>query len=349
MVVSAALALAQRDGWSGEQLLRGLVGGYEMGGFLGAAIRASGTFNTHFRASGLIGAFAATAAAATATSADEETAISALSLAVNMAAGINEWAWAGGREIFIHNGIASRAGITSFDLARSGIKASDTVLEGKDGFFKALSAGDGAANVFKGLVETSPVGMCILQVRFKPAACCNFAQTSSSIAVNISRARSRALDVDDVDAVKITVTTTAIAYPGCDNAGPLESPSQGKLSIQFGVCTALMHKSLDEESLMSIHDPKVAALMKKCTLLTSPENDASYAKGLQPANVEVALKDGTVLRESAPDVPWLDGPEVTARFLQEIAPMAPGQKGERMLKLCQKFQSADIIKKLFGS
>jgi 2-methylcitrate dehydratase PrpD len=346
MVVSAALALAQRDGWSGEQLLRGLVGGYEMGAFLGTAIRADGTFNTHFRASGLIGAFAVAAAAVTASYVDEETTINALSLAVNMAAGINEWAWAGGQEIFIHNGIASRAGITSFDLARSGVKASDTVLEGKDGFFEALKAGDGATITFRDLTLTSSLGSGILGVRFKPAACCNFTQTSSSIAVKVARAY--ALDIDQVRAVNIITTMAAITYPGCDNAGPLESPSQGKLSIQFGVCAALVHASLDEESLMSVHDPRVAALMTKCTLMTSAENDAGYVKGLQPASVEVILEGGTLLQESAPDVPWLDGPEVMARFLREIAPMASGEKGERMLELCQGFQVADMGNKLFA-
>src|ERR1700761_9233193 len=140
IVVSAVLALSQREHWSGEQIIRGIVGGYEMGALLGTAIRSGGTFNAHLRPSGLIGAFSAAAAATAAAYVDEETAMNALALAVNMACGLNEWAWTGGKEIFIHNGMASRAGIISYDLACSGVNASGTVLEGRDGLFAAVNA-----------------------------------------------------------------------------------------------------------------------------------------------------------------------------------------------------------------
>ena len=46
MVIPAALALAQRDGWSGPALLRGLVGGYEMATHLGVAVRVGGRVTT---------------------------------------------------------------------------------------------------------------------------------------------------------------------------------------------------------------------------------------------------------------------------------------------------------------
>ncbi|KFY91886.1 hypothetical protein V500_04418 [Pseudogymnoascus sp. VKM F-4518 (FW-2643)] len=344
MVVAASLALAQRDQWSGEQLVRALVGGYEMGALLGTVIRGGGTFNTHFRASGLIGAFAAAGAACSADFIDEDTVVSALALAVNMASGINEWAWTGGTEIFIHIGIASRAGITSYDLARVGVVASDTVLEGKDGFFEALGVGPTGADRFKRWIGASQIGTGILDVRFKPAACCNFTQTSSAIASKIRRVHIP----EDVESIKITTTSAAITYPGCDNAGPLQSASQGKLSIQYGVCAALVFGRLDEHTFGRIDDETVNSLMGKCTLLTDPDYDKSYDKGLQPARVEVFLKGGTVSQNAAPDVPWLNGEEVRARFLDELSSLVSKDRGKDMLYQCQKLEGVSVRDGLFN-
>ncbi|KFZ06318.1 hypothetical protein V501_07520 [Pseudogymnoascus sp. VKM F-4519 (FW-2642)] len=344
MVVAASLALAQRDHWSGEQLVRALVGGYEMGALLGTIIRGGGTFNTHFRASGLIGAFAAAGAACSANFIDEDTVASALALGVNMASGINEWAWTGGAEIFIHIGIASRAGITSYDLARVGVVASDTVLEGKDGFFEALDVGPTGVDRFGRWIEASQIGTGILDVRFKPTACCNFTQTTSAIASKIHREHIP----EDVESIKITTTSTAIAYPGCDNSGPLQIASQGKLSIQYGVCAALVFGQLDEQTFSRIDDEKVNSLMGKCTLLADPEYDKSYNKGLQPARVEVLLKDGTVIQNAAPDVPWLNGEEVEARFLREVSSLVSADRANDMLYRCQKLEGVSIGGRLFN-
>lgn len=338
MVVAASLALAQRDHWSSEQLVRALVGGYEMGALLGTAIRGGGTFNTHFRASGLIGAFAAASAGSSADFIDEDTVVSALALGVNMASGINEWAWTGGTEIYIHIGIASRAGITSCDLARAGVVASDTVLEGKDGFFEALGVEPSGADRFRRWAKLSPIGTGILDVRFKPAACCNFTQTSSAIASRIAREHK----IDDVESIKITTTAAAIAYPGCDNAGPLDTASQGKLSIQYGVCAALTFGQLNEQTFGRINDEKVNSMMRKCTLLTDLEYEKSYIKGLQPASVEVLLKDGTVIKKAAPEVPWLNGEEVAARFLEEVSLLTSRDRAKNMLHRYQKLEDINI-------
>ena len=52
IVISASLALAQRGSWTGEQLLRGIIGGYEMAALLGVAVQQSEGYNRHMRPSG---------------------------------------------------------------------------------------------------------------------------------------------------------------------------------------------------------------------------------------------------------------------------------------------------------
>ena len=92
MVLSAGWALAQRDSWSGEQLVRGFIGGYEAAALLGIAVQQSRGYNRHVRPSGVIGAFGSAAAAIVATNASEDIAVHALGFAANMASGFNEWA-----------------------------------------------------------------------------------------------------------------------------------------------------------------------------------------------------------------------------------------------------------------
>ncbi|KAJ9499962.1 hypothetical protein LTR99_008591 [Exophiala xenobiotica] len=345
IVVSTVLAISQRDKWTGEQIIRGIIGGYEMGAVLGTAIRSSVSFNKHLRPSGLIGAFAAASAAIAATYEDEEVAVNALSLAVNMACGVNEWAHTGGEEIFIQNGTASRAGITAYDQARCGITSSDSVLEGRDGFLRAVNAGPDAANTFRNWIQTSPVGRGIIDVRFKPAPTCNFTQTTSALALRLAQ---RKIDMAELQQINITTTSGAMAYPGCNNAGPLRSSASGKLSIQYGVCAALAFGRLDEECLARVHHESVNRLMAKCSVAADSTYDEKYKEGLQPARIELVLHNGTVLREEASDVPWLNGPEVIARFLREISPLLSEEKAQRLLYRCQHLGDTDIRGDLLG-
>jgi 2-methylcitrate dehydratase PrpD len=341
IVISAALALAQRQQWSGDRLLRAIIAGYEMAGLLGTAIRAGGTFNAHFRPSGLIGAFGAAAAAIAAEKVDEATAVNALGYAVNMAAGINEWAWSGGMEIFVQMGVASRSGITSFDLARAGFESSDTILEGKDGLFNTVNAGSGAAEVFKSWIEQSPLGKGILDVHFKPVAGCNYAQTTSAIAVRVYQKHKPS----QIDRIKITATSQAVKYPGCNNAGPLTTIQNTKMSIQFGVAAGLVFGKLDEDIFTRTDDQSVMELISRCELTSSSELDAAYKRGLQPASIEVILKDGTVIRESAEDVPWLDEAEVEKRAIAE----QPENEAKKVVDFCKQLRRKDQVDEIFAA
>ncbi|KAJ9498551.1 hypothetical protein H2202_005736 [Exophiala xenobiotica] len=314
IVISAATALAQRDHWSGEQLVRSVVAGYEMAALLGTAIRASGNFNPHFRPSGLVGAFGAASAAIAGYGCSEDVAVSALGFALNAACGLNEWAWAGGLEIFAEMGTASRSGVQSYDLADAGLHCSDTVLEGRDGMFQALGVGSSGAETFRDWIARSGIGKGIMDVRFKPVAGCNFAQTPLAAALKLRLDRPL-----DTQKIIVTATSQAVKYPGCDNAGPLENIQQSKMSIQYGVCAALIFGRLDEEVFSKVDNHQIAGMMGKCEVKASSQFDQEFQKGLQPAQVEVLLADGTRLCQNLDDVPWLNPEEVNSRVRVEMA------------------------------
>lgn len=343
MVIPAALALAQRDHWSGEQLLKAIVGGYEMAVALGSTVRHSGTCNPHFRPSGILGAFAAAASGIVADRTMTSTqAAHALGLAANMAAGLNEWPWAGGVEITTQMGSAARAGITSYDLAKAGMSSSLSVLEGKDGLFAAYGCGDRdvAADVFRNWLgdaashedEGTGFGAGIMGAKFKPVAGCNFIQTPVSVALrmhdslNLNLNRGTPADcatttsIEDVDQVTIVTTSPARSYPGCDYAGPFEKVQQTKMSLQYGVSAALLFGRVDEWTYVQFSNEDLRSLLRKCVLEIDIGFDEDlYMRGKQPCRIEVRMKNGQVHRDSMGDVPWLDGTAVEERFRKEAA------------------------------
>ena len=326
MVISAALAFAQRERWSGEQLLKGIVGAYEMSSILGVAIQQSQGYNRHVRPSGCVGAFGATAAAITAHNVSEDVAINALGFAANMASGYNEWAWAGGQEIYTEMGTASQAGIVAFDLARAGMKCSETLLEGRAGMFAALNASDGESLFRKGLA--AEIGAGLMDIRFKPVPGCNYAQTPLAVALKIAKNHDLSAGVSYV---YVGCTSGAKNYPGCDNPGPFMTVQQTKMSIQFGVSGVLLYGDVSEKLFSKYRDESIANLASKCAVKQLKEFDQSFSQGRQPARIEVKLQDGTTVSEELSDVPWLDAGAVVDRFRVETKEMLPSEDSRKAL------------------
>lgn len=347
MVIPAALALAQRENWSGKTLLKSIVGGYEMAAALGSAVRSSGTCNPHFRPSGIIGAFAAAAAGVVAdANISSDAAASALSLAANMAAGLNEWPWAGGMEINTQMGTASRSGITSLDLARAGIRSSETILEGKDGLFVAYGCGPDSSKHFQEWMSASSLGAGIMGAKFKPTAGCNFIQTPLSAALGLSAKISPA--VEDVERIVIITTTAAQAYPGCDNLGPFSQVQQTKMSLQYGVSAALLFGRVDEPVFRQFENEALGMLIRKCHIEPSAAYDEALSNGKQPCRIEVIMRDGSRHENSLADVPWLEGDAVEQRFRQEAAATFDFETVSRIVSECQQLQGSTTCASLFS-
>jgi 2-methylcitrate dehydratase PrpD len=347
MVIPAALALAQREGWSGLNLLKSIVAGYDMAVALGSAVRASGSCNPHFRPSGIIGAFAAAAVGVVADEhIDEAIAASTLGLGVNMAAGLNEWPWAGGIEITTQMGIASRNGVASLDLATAGISSSETVLEGRDGLFKAYGCGAASAGLFQEWLATRAVGTGIMGAKFKPVSGCNFVQTPVSVALRLSTEVSES--VQEVEQMLIVTTTAAKTYPGCDSFGPFNKVQQTKMSLQYATSAALMFGCVDEESYRQFDNRILATLVKKCEVVTDAAYDTDLVNGKQPCRIEVSMRGGKRYQESLADVPWLETSSVKKRFHKEASTIFGLETVNNIMMECQDLATSTSCTRLFA-
>lgn len=307
-ILPAMLALVQREDLDGRALVRGIVAGYQLLGTLGAAVISTST-NRRFRPLGVAGAYGAAAGAVAATGMDEERAVHALALAANTAAGVNQWPWSAGQEIYFHAGLAARNGLTAYDLARAGLRASEDVLEGADGFFAAYGCSAQAADVFRARVGHR---FHILATTHKPVAGCNYAQTAAAVAARL-RPQLPAGDTRGIREIRIGTFRNAAAYPGCDHVGPFRSVEQSKMSLQFLVAASLTHDVLNESVYRAWDHPELARLARCASLHVDPDFEAG-APALQGAEVRIEFEDGTVLSARAADVPWLPADQVMQRF-----------------------------------
>jgi 2-methylcitrate dehydratase PrpD len=300
------LALAQRTPVSGATLLAAAIVGYEAGGRIGRALISSDIARL-FRPTGLVGPLGAALGAAALLGLDEEAATSALALAANTSAGLNQWPHTGGSEMYFHPGFAARGAMIAVELAELGAYASPAILEGEAGLFAGFRRAppNGEIALFAGERPE------ILDVYNKPAPACNFAQTACQAAVRAARRLGG--DSARVRSVTVRLPAAALRYPGCDFAGPFERPLQAKMSIQFGVAAALARGTLAEENYARLDDPRTGRLLAAIRL----EEDGALTRRFpasQGAEVRVVLDDGSSIAERLDDVIPATPVEIRERF-----------------------------------
>jgi 2-methylcitrate dehydratase PrpD len=292
------LALAELQRATGRAFLAAGVVGYQVMARLGRAL-ITREIAQRFRPTGLLGAVGAAAAGARLLRLSEDETVHALALAANTAAGLNEWPRSGGGEMFFHPGFAARNAVTVVLLARGGADAAESALDGPGGLFAAYGGAVPAAVELGGEWE-------ILAAYHKPVPACNYAQTPAQAALAVRGAHS--FSARDIEQVVVKSFPEAIAYPGCNHAGPYRTQLQAKMSIQFAVAAVLVHGRLDDAVFraFAVHG-EVARLARHVRL----EEDAELARGYpqrQGAEVIVSLRNGRTARRRLADLEPL-GPE----------------------------------------
>ncbi|HEY8368261.1 MAG TPA: MmgE/PrpD family protein, partial [Thermodesulfobacteriota bacterium] len=227
VVLPTLLALAELHRVDGREFVAATAVGYEVGARIGRAL-IDPDVARRLRPTGITGPLAGTAAGARLLRLGTDAAASALALAANTVAGLNEWAHTGGSEMFFHPGFAARNAVTAVRLAELGAYGSPTALDGEAGLFAAFGKAKAAADV--ALFDGPPE---ILAVYQKPAPACNFAQTACQAALRLARDLDGSPDA--IAAVTVRVPHAAAAYPGCDFKGPFARRLQAKMSIQYNV------------------------------------------------------------------------------------------------------------------
>lgn len=349
-VIPAALAVAERTGADGRQVVRAIAIGLETTVRLGMAgydeRAGNSTFFEHGQhATSICGAMGAAVAAALLT--DPGHVSDAIGVAASMAAGIIEANRTGGTVKRMHCGWAARSGVSAAELVAYGFTGPPTALEGRFGFFQAWLHGH-----FEPAAITAGLGSDwqVPDIFFKPYPANHFTHAALDAAAALRRA---GVTPDAVESL-----TLGVPAPNLRTVGePIElkrAPQTGymaQFSGPYAVAVGLfggggLGASPGDYTDELARDPARRALMQKVVVVPDKRCTAVFPRQF-PAVLTARLNDGRVLVEEVlttrggPQRP-LSFDELTAKFRDNVAGWLPSVGAEQLAATCQRLETARL-------
>jgi len=290
-LVSAGLAAAEAAGRSGAALLDAYVVGFEIEGRLGRTMNPR-HYQRGWHCTATLGTLGAAAAAARLLGLDVVQTGHALAIAASEASGLKENF--GTMVKPLHAGLAARNGVVAAQLAKAGMEASASAIDGPQGYLAAMdserpSLEDAAADLGKRweILDTG------ITIKLYPSC----AGTHPTLDALLDLKRREGFASEEVEAIEVGVdpiVPTILIY---------DRPSsglEGKFSMPFCAAAAMVRGSVGLETFAAsqIADPAIAAMQSRVTMRVDPSLDAS-APPLTQARVTVRLRDRRVLTASA--------------------------------------------------
>ncbi len=282
-VIPAVLAVAEKENKSMDDVLRGIIIGYEAAIRLGICIqpahRARG-----YHSSGTAGTIGAAMGVAALLDFDREQFKSTLASACTSAAGILEMQENVSTMKPFNIGRATHDGITAALIVRAGFRGPEDTLEGKFGFLRAV------CETYKpevlSLKNDSRYNIC--GCYHKPYASCRHTHAAAYAALQAVGGNN--LNWRDID--RIVVDMYSQGVNGHDHTDIVSAVS-GKMSVPFCIALILVTGNIGMSSFKEdiLSDPDIMALTKKITVRADAELSALVPKK-RVARITVTMKNG---------------------------------------------------------
>ena len=282
-VIPAALAIAEREGVSGEELLAAIVAGYEV------AIRAGEAMGTsHYRfwhSTGTCGIFGASAAAGKLLGLNRAQLASAFGSAGTQSAGL--WAFLGQGTMSkqLHPAKAASDGVLAALLAQQGFTGTTEIFEHEKGFCRAMAQ---SADLTRFTDALGQPPFLITDTCFKAYAACY--HIHSAIDATLQICKGHTIAANGIQGITVRLYKVAV-----DLLGPVQptNPYVAKFHVPFCVATAAQYGAvgLDAFTEERLTSKLLQDLMVKVTLVHDPTLDPLYPAAF-PAAVEVTTKNG---------------------------------------------------------
>jgi 2-methylcitrate dehydratase PrpD len=334
VVIPAALAVAEWKHKSGKDLIVAVVIGYEICYRIGEAVSPSHYYYWHNTAT--CGTFGAAAAAVHLLDLTEEQIVHALGSAGTQAAGLWEFIENGSMSKHLHPGKAAMNGVISALLAEKGFTGATQILEGKRGFFQAMSEQFDVSRITEGLGEQFK----IIENSFKIHSSCRHTHPAIDLILDIQK--EMALSIDEVDIIHVKAYQVALTIT--DNSNP-NTVYEAKFSLQFCTALAFVKQSagLSDFNEQSIQDSTIAELMGKVEVSVDPEVNAAYPEKWGTV-VEVILKNGDRIQRKT-DYPKGD-PElpVTEELIHKFRQITEDRPLEQVEQYISRIMNLEQLK-----
>jgi 2-methylcitrate dehydratase PrpD len=313
-VVPAAFAVGEATGRSGEQLLRAVAAGYDVGPrvvlSLGTPVldtESSGK-STHAYCS----LFGAAGAAAVLYGLNEQQVRHTLAYAAQSASGVTSWVRDPNHveKAFVFAGMPAANGVRAAAMVASGCDGVDDVFSGVPNFLDALSTQVRRDELADGLGERHE----ILNTNIKKFAVGSPAQAAVQAVLEL-------VEEEPIDPAQVAGIRIVLPH---DLARVVDDRAMPDINCQYLVAGTLVDRAFtfamahDDERM---HDPTILALRRSTELVPDPER-----AGVRTADVTLTLRDGTVRQRfigavrGTVDDPMTDD-EVSAKAVDLIEPV----------------------------
>lgn len=324
--VPAALAVAEREGRSGQEFIRAVALGYDLCCRLLMALGPDLVRGSHRSAEGTSSTFGALGAAASLARLDERGMRFAISYSAQQVSGL--WSWVKDKDhiekAFDFAGMGARNGVTAVDMVQAGLTGVDDVLDGTHNLFIALSTKPKPEEMLKELgsrfyvtesaIKTFSVGYPI----------------QSPLDALLSLRKKYSLTPENVRSILVKLPTDAMGIVG-ESAMP-------DVNCQHLVAVALVKGAvsfIDSHDVALMHDPKILEQRAKVTLAGDEAlMDPAAPRG---AIVEVTLMDGKKVDHFTKFPPGtkenpLSTEAVSAKARDLMAPVLGSEKTEKLIE-----------------
>ena len=350
-VIPAALAVAEKTGKGGKEVLEAIVGGYETANRISAAMHPHHTLSG-FLPTGTCGTFGAAAAAGKLYGHDAEKMLNALGCAgyilpISMAEQLM-----GGYTIkIVQGGQAASAGIMAAGLAGAGITGSPTVFEGsalEGGFTQITTSRTGGKPNLDRIHEGLGTDYSIMDVYFKPYTACRHTHGSAQAVLELAKEHR----IDPARVQEIHVYTYGIAQIAVGKDVRLNgSIVSAQFSIPYVSAVTLFDRELGPKQLTEkrLADPAVIHLSKKVKVFCDDELNRMYPDKTA-TRVEIVLQDGQKLIRLI-EIPLGDprDPMDAEQLKAKVRRFAPGrdiQALEKASDMILNLEKVDNIREL---
>jgi 2-methylcitrate dehydratase PrpD len=321
-VIPAALAVAEKEDMSGEDLIESIVVGYETMIRIATAINPS-HLQRGFHTTGTAGPFGAAAACSKLLDFNKGEIENALSIAGLQGAGLLEALTSGQMMKPLHPGKAAQAGVLASLLAQKGAEGPELIFEGEKGFFRAFSD----VKDFGKLIDDLGSDFEIENTYFKMYASCRHVHPTLDALKAIIEEHE--IELDEIEHINVSTYSVAYKFTGQNNRAETELAAKFSLPVSIGLMVVFGRAGVNEFSLKNIGNPSVQKIADKVTIEVDEARDEVYPKK-RGSSVSVRTGQKTYMHEvdipkGEPENPWTDD-EISEKFFSNAGKVLPEEK-----------------------
>ena len=346
-ILSAALAAAQMNKSSGQELITACVVGYEVQIRLGLAGGASAHYKKGFHPSATCGIFGAAAAAGFLMGLTKEQYISAFGIALSQSAGSMQFLTDGAWTKRSHVGQAAQNGLSSAIMAGEGFKGPSKAFEGQWGYLHSYASGGNIKKAIDGLGEKFEA----LNLGVKPYPSCRYSHAAIDGLIELKKELNfSSEDLDDVDIGLSETALNIIGYPLNDKQNP-KSIVDGQFSMPFCAAVTVKSGGLQWDDYKNhLNNSDTLSLCNK--IKVSPDKDAEECSPeYMSAKVKVVVKGKK--HEKFVKIPkgepenFMDDAEFISKFQGLTEPYLSKQRVDQLTDLMLKMDKANNVNSIF--